>query len=69
MLNKMKYLIVGLAMVAFCIAATDARADTELTMYYPVAVGGPLTSARPEIGENENAGHLKIKPVASSTTK
>ncbi|MGD9290979.1 MAG: extracellular solute-binding protein, partial [Desulfobacterales bacterium] len=43
MLNKMKYLIVGLAMVAFCIAATDARADTELTLYYPVAVGGPLT--------------------------
>jgi hypothetical protein len=26
-----------------------------------------LASARPEIGEFENSGHLKIKPVVSST--
>ena len=27
----------------FSFFAASAQADTELTMYYPVAVGGPLT--------------------------
>ena len=43
MLGKMKRVICGVAAAA-CLAATPAMsAQTELTMYYPVAVGGPLT--------------------------
>lgn len=36
-----RLLLVALALLAF---GTAAQAKTELTMYYPVAVGGPLTS-------------------------
>jgi len=42
MLKKMKGVLCG-AVAAACLAATTATAQTELTMYYPVAVGGPLT--------------------------
>lgn len=35
--------------------------------FYVLLAGYILTSARPEIGEIENSGHLKIKPVVSST--
>ncbi len=40
MLNKGKRL---LAIAVTSLAATAAQAQTELTMYYPVSVGGPLT--------------------------
>jgi len=43
MLKKRNFIIVVVA-VAFCWAMiSPAQAETELTMYYPVAVGGPLT--------------------------
>ena len=43
MLMKKNFIIVVVA-VAFCLAVISmAQAETELTMYYPVAVGGPLT--------------------------
>lgn len=43
MITKIKKALSGAAMaVCFSLAAT-AQAATELTMYYPVAVGGPLT--------------------------
>ncbi len=43
MLTKLKRSVTGLAVAACMGAGMAAQADTELTMYYPVAVGGPLT--------------------------
>jgi sn-glycerol 3-phosphate transport system substrate-binding protein len=43
MLRHAKILLVVMAAVACLTMATTAQAGTELTMYYPVAVGGPLT--------------------------
>ncbi len=45
MLRKIKTLALGIALAAMTItgAASTSRAATELTMYYPVAVGGSLT--------------------------
>ena len=43
MLRHAKILLVVMAAVACLTMATTAQAKTELTMYYPVAVGGPLT--------------------------
>ena len=43
MLKKRNFIIVVVA-VTFCWAMiSPAQAETELTMYYPVAFGGPLT--------------------------
>jgi len=35
--------LIGIALAALVVAATPALALTELTFYYPIAVGGPLT--------------------------
>nr|NIS39466.1 extracellular solute-binding protein [Desulfuromonadales bacterium] len=44
MLRRLKQTIAGAALVAATMfAGVQAQAETELTMYYPVAVGGPLT--------------------------
>ena len=44
MLHSIKKTLTGVAMAAcLSIATTGAQAETDLTMYYPVAVGGPLT--------------------------
>ena len=43
MLSKMKFLVVVVAVAVCCGMTLSAKAETELTMYYPVAVGGPLT--------------------------
>lgn len=44
MLSRMKHTLAAATLAAGVVfAGADARADTELTMYYPVAVGGPLT--------------------------
>jgi sn-glycerol 3-phosphate transport system substrate-binding protein len=43
MLRKVKILFVVIAAVVCLTMATTAQAETELSMYYPVAVGGPLT--------------------------
>lgn len=43
MLRQAKILLVVIAAVVCLTMATTAQAKTELTMYYPVAVGGPLT--------------------------
>ena len=43
MLGKRKFIVVVVA-VAFCwVMVSMTHAESELTMYYPVAVGGPLT--------------------------
>ncbi len=43
MIDTFKKTMAGIAAAACFSVALSARADTELTMYYPVAVGGPLT--------------------------
>ena len=44
MFRRLKATVAGLALLAgMAMAAPEARSETELTMYYPVAVGGPLT--------------------------
>ena len=44
MFKGIKWLCIGVMATALLIAAVTAGSATELTMYYPVAVGGPLTS-------------------------
>ena len=45
MFRRMKQAAAGIALCAgLSIGSTVAKAETELTMYYPVAVGGPLTT-------------------------
>ena len=44
MFKGIKWLCIGAMATAFLIAAVTAGSATELTMYYPVAVGGPLTT-------------------------
>jgi sn-glycerol 3-phosphate transport system substrate-binding protein len=56
--------------VAACAAlALGAIADTEITFYYPVAVGGPITKTIDQMTadfEKENPG-IKVKPVYTGT--
>ncbi|MEP7070723.1 MAG: ABC transporter substrate-binding protein, partial [Usitatibacter sp.] len=50
-------------------AAFAAAADTEITFYYPVAVGGPITRTIDQMSadfEKENPG-IKVKPVYTGT--
>ena len=54
---------------AFAALALSAVAQTEITFYYPVAVGGPITRAIDQMAadfEKENPG-IKVKPVYSGT--
>jgi sn-glycerol 3-phosphate transport system substrate-binding protein len=56
--------IAALAAVAFA-----AAADTEISFYYPVAVGGPITRTIDQMSaefERENPG-IKVKPVYAGT--
>jgi sn-glycerol 3-phosphate transport system substrate-binding protein len=44
MLRRLRQALAGTALAAGMVfASTQVQAETELTMYYPVAVGGPLT--------------------------
>jgi sn-glycerol 3-phosphate transport system substrate-binding protein len=64
----MKKLWKGFAAACACLAFT-AWADTEVTFYYPVAVGGPITKTIDgycEQFEKETPG-IKVKPVYSGT--
>ncbi len=57
-------LAAGIAM-----AALGAAAQTEITFYYPVAVGGPITKTIDQMAddfEKENPG-IKVKPVYAGT--
>ena len=54
---------------AFACAAFTAMADVEITFYYPVAVGGPITKTIDGYAEQfqkENPG-IAVKPVYSGT--
>jgi sn-glycerol 3-phosphate transport system substrate-binding protein len=57
--------IVGLLAALLMVAAAPAQAQTELTFYYPIAVGGPLTKVIDGYArdfEKENPG-IKVNPV------
>ena len=43
MFKGIKWLCIGVMATALLMATVTAGSATELTMYYPVAVGGPLT--------------------------
>ena len=58
-----------LAAAALASLALSAWADTEITFYYPVAVGGPITKTIDGYAadfEKENPG-IKVKPVYTGT--
>src|SRR5207253_10866291 len=50
--------LIGIALAALVAAAAPAQAVTELTFYYPIAVGGPLT----KVIDNLVAGFEKEHP-------
>ena len=53
----------------FALAAIGALAQTEVTFYYPVAVGGPITKTIDQMSadfEKENPG-IKVKPIYAGT--
>ena len=61
----MKNRFFGLIAAVLLVAAQPARADTELTFYYPIAVGGPLTKVIDGYArqfEKEHPG-IKVNPI------
>jgi len=57
--------ILGLASAALLALAAPAQAQTEITFYYPIAVGGPLTKVIDGYArdfEKENPG-VKVNPI------
>jgi len=57
--------VLTLVLAALLAAVSPARADTELTFYYPIAVGGPLTKVIDGLAaqfEKENPG-VKVHPI------
>ena len=61
----MKNTFFGLIAAVLLVAAQPARADTELTFYYPIAVGGPLTKVIDGYArqfEKEHPG-IKVNPI------
>ena len=58
-----------LAAAGFACFAASAMAQTEISFYYPIAVGGPITKTIDQMAadfEKENPG-IKVKPVYSGT--
>lgn len=61
----MKRILAVLMTAVLALAAAPARADTELTFYYPIAVGGPLTKVIDGLArqfEKEHPG-IKVSPI------
>ena len=57
--------LLALLLAGLLAAAAPARADTELTFYYPIAVGGPLTKVIDGLArdfEKEHPG-IKVNPI------
>ena len=64
---KRAWRLIAAAFAAVALGATAA--DTEITFYYPVAVGGPITKTIDQMAadfERENAG-IKVKPIYAGT--
>jgi sn-glycerol 3-phosphate transport system substrate-binding protein len=65
----MKLLKILLSMLLLWTLATGAGAQTEISFFYPVAVGGPVTKIIDGFAaefEKENAG-IKVKPIYAGT--
>jgi len=61
----MKKILAVLMTAVLALAAAPARADTELTFYYPIAVGGPLTKVIDGLArqfEKEHPG-IRVHPI------
>src|SRR5688572_11184686 len=61
----MKRILAVLMTAVLALAAAPARADTALTFYYPIAVGGPLTKVIDGLArqfEKEHPG-IKVNPI------
>ncbi|MGE5616757.1 MAG: ABC transporter substrate-binding protein [Bacillota bacterium] len=61
--------ILGLIAAALALAAFPALAETEISFYFPVAVGGPITKIIDGFAagfEKENPG-IKVKPIYAGT--
>jgi sn-glycerol 3-phosphate transport system substrate-binding protein len=59
----------GLAVLAAVAAVATAQAQTEISFYYPVAVGGPITKIIDGLAadfEKQNPG-IKVKPIYAGT--
>src|SRR5690606_22645418 len=60
---------IGASALAGALPAARAQKPVELTFYYPVAVGGPVTKTIDQMAadfEKENPG-IRIKPVYAGT--
>ena len=57
--------LLAFLLTAVLAAAAPARADTELTFYYPIAVGGPLTKVIDGLARQFEAEHpgIKVHPI------
>jgi sn-glycerol 3-phosphate transport system substrate-binding protein len=65
----MKRIAGGLAALAAAGTIAQAQAQTEISFYYPVAVGGPITKIIDGLAadfEKENPG-IKVKPIYAGT--
>jgi sn-glycerol 3-phosphate transport system substrate-binding protein len=65
----MKRLESWLLGAACALASLGSAAETEISFYYPVAVGGPITKIVDGLAadfEKENPG-IKVKPIYSGT--
>src|SRR5262249_3996654 len=66
---KMKWLGALAGVAALAVASTAQAADVELSFYYPVAVGGPITKIIDGYAadfEKDNPG-IKIKAIYAGT--
>src|SRR5437660_1310590 len=57
--------LIGIALAALVVAATPALALTELTFYYPIAVGGPLTKVVDNLVAGFEQEHTDVRVHAS----
>lgn len=64
MLKRIKWVWMGVMAAALIAAAVSGASATELTMYYPVAVGGPLTKVVDGIVDDFMAANPDIKVKA-----
>ncbi len=61
MVQKLRLVAMGLLLAVWLMAGTAVAKQTELTMYYPVAVGGPLTQVIDSMVEAFMAQNPEIK--------
>jgi sn-glycerol 3-phosphate transport system substrate-binding protein len=68
-IRSIRNIVSALAAACVVVAATAVQAQTEVSFYYPVAVGGPITKIIDGFAadfEKENPG-IKLKPIYSGS--